>query len=243
MANPIFRKNFEQEQVLDGEPMSINGTITKSVIMVSLIIVSAFYTWSLLFGGFTDKAVLLGMGGLFVAFIAGLVIIFAKPKITPVLSVLYSVGEGFFLGIISAYFEKYYPGIVMCAVVCTFVAMFAMLLLYRIGAIKCTEKFRAVIFTATLSVLLIYVIQIVASIFGRGIPQIFTASPIGIAFSIIVTLIAAFNFIVDFDFIERGSAMMLPKLYEWIGATSLMFSLVWLYMEMLRLIAKVMSRR
>ncbi|MEE3348864.1 MAG: Bax inhibitor-1/YccA family protein [Candidatus Gastranaerophilaceae bacterium] len=243
MANPIFRKNFEQEQVLDGEPMSINGTITKSVIMISLIVAAAAYTWSLIFSGFVDKAGMLGIGGFFAAFIAGLIVIFAKPRITPVLSIIYSVGEGLFLGVFSAYFEKYYPGIVLSAVICTFGAMFMMLLLYRVGAIKCTEKFRAVIFTATSSVLLIYIIQIVASLFGRSIPQIFTASITGIVFSVIVTLIAAFNFIVDFDFIERGSAMMLPKLYEWIGATSLMFSLVWLYMEMIRLLAKVMSRR
>ena len=243
MANPIFKKNFEHEQVLDGEPMSINGTITKSVIMISLIVISAAYTWSLISAGFVDKAGMLGVGGFFAALIAGLIIIFARPKITPALSVIYSVGEGLFLGVFSAYFEKYYPGIVMTAVICTFGAMFTMLLLYRVGLIKCTEKFRAVILTATSSVLLIYIIQIVASLFGRSIPQIFTPSLTGIAFSVVVILIAAFNFIVDFDFIERGSAMMLPKMYEWIGATSLMFSLVWLYMEMLRFLAKVMARR
>ena len=118
-----------------------------------------------------------------------------------------------------------------------------MLLLFKTNLIQCTDKFRSVIFTATLSVGVIYLIQIIASLFGRGIPQIFTSSGIGIVFSVVVVLIAAFNLIIDFDFIERGSENLLPKTYEWYGAFGLMVSLVWLYLEILRLLAKLSDRR
>ena len=117
-----------------------------------------------------------------------------------------------------------------------------MLLLYRAKVIQCTEKFRAVIFTATLSVGLIYLIDIVASFLGRGIPQIFTSSTVGILFSIAVVLIAAFNFIMDFEFIKRGADTLMPKEYEWFGAFGLMVTLVWLYLEILRLLLKLSDR-
>ena len=243
MSNPIWRQNFENEVVLDGEPMSINGAIQKSLLLTTIIIISAIYTVGLVLTGFTDKATLLGVSGLIISAIAGFVIVLARPKISNILAIIYSIGEGFALGLISAYYETQYHGIVLNAIFSTFATMFAMLALYRFRIIRCDEKFRSVIFTATASIAIIYLIQIVASFFGRGIPQIFTASPFGIGFSIIVVLIAAFNFIVDFDFIENGEKLMLPKLYEWIGAVSLMFSLVWLYLEILRLLFKLNSRR
>ena len=244
MANPILKRAFseENERVIDGAAMTVSGAIVKSLILLSTIVVSGAYTWSLCAKQLTDKAMLLATVGMIVALIAGLVVIFAKPRISGFLSMIYSVGEGFVLGAISFMFEAYYPGIVVNAVLCTFMTMAAMLLLYKTGLVLCTEKFRSVIITATASVTLIYLIQIVASFFGRSIPQIFTASPVGIGFSIVVCLIAAFNFIIDFDFIENGEKYMLPKLYEWIGALSLMFSLVWLYLEMLRLLAKLNRR-
>ncbi len=117
-----------------------------------------------------------------------------------------------------------------------------MLLLYRAKVIQCTDKFRAVLFTATMSIGIIYLIQIIASLFGRGIPQIFTSSAIGIGFSVVVVLIAAFNLIVDFDFIERGAQNLFPKEYEWFGAFGLMVTLIWLYLEILRLLAKFANR-
>ena len=117
-----------------------------------------------------------------------------------------------------------------------------MLGLFKAGVIKATEKFRSVVLISTLSIGAIYLIQFIASFFGRSIPQIFTASPMGIGFSVIVIFIAALNLILDFDFIERGSENMLHKDYEWYGAFGLMVTIVWLYIEMLRLIAKLSSR-
>lgn len=243
MSNPVLNDNMiEQARVLDGEPMTVNGAINKTFILFALLLVSACYTWGLAFNGFTDKAEMLTVGGALVGFVLALVIIFSR-KALHILTPIYALCEGLFVGGISAVYAGEYAGIVTQAVAATFAAIVSMLLLYRFNIIKCTEKFRSVIFTATLSVAVIYLIQIVASIFGRGIPQIFTANPIGIGFSIIVVAIAALNLIIDFDFIERGAQGMLEKKYEWYGAFGLMITIVWLYIEMLRLLAKLNSRR
>jgi len=244
MANPILKNTFSSENasVVEGATMTISGAVVKSIILISTIILSGMYTWGLLLKGFADKAMALAIGGMLVAAVAGLVVVWFRPRISGLLSLVYSVGEGFVLGAISFMYESYYHGIVVRAVLCTFTAMAMMLLLYKAGLIRCTEKFRSVLFTAGLSVLVIYLIQFVASFFGRSIPQIFTASPIGIAFSAGVCIIAALYFILDFDFIEKGEQYMLPKSYEWVGAVSLMFSLVWLYLEILRLFAKINRR-
>ncbi len=242
MSNPLFNQNVqEQARVLDGEPMTVNGAVNKTLILLACLFIAACYTWFLAFSGFADKAQLLTVGGAIAGFILAMVIIFTR-KAMHVLAPLYTVCEGFFLGGISAVYAAQYAGIVMQAVLCTFAALFSMLALYRFGVIRCTEKLRAVIFTATLSVALVYLIQIIASFFGRGIPQIFTASPIGIGFSVIVVAIAALNLIIDFDFIERGSQGLFEKKYEWYGAFGLMVSLIWLYLEILRLLAKLSDR-
>lgn len=243
MANPVFNENIvEQTRILDGEPMTVNGAINKTFILFACLILSACYTWYLAFNGFTDKAQLLTLGGAIAGLILALVIIFSR-KALHVLTPLYAIAEGFFIGGVSAVYAAAYAGIVMQAVIATFAALASMLILFRTGLIRCTDKFRSVIFTATLSVAIIYLIQIIASFFGRGIPQIFTSSAIGIGFSIIVVAIAALNLIIDFDFIERGSQGMLEKKYEWYGAFGLMVSLVWLYLEILRLLAKLSDRR
>lgn len=243
MANPILRNSFDtEERVYEGEPMTISGAINKTLTLLALVTVSAGYTWYLMASGFTDKASMLCLGGAVVGFILALVIILSKGRLAPVLSPFYAVGEGLFIGGISSFFEAAYSGIVMQAVAGTLAALLSMLLLYRAKVIKCTDKFRAVLFTATMSIGVIYLIQIIASLFGRGIPQIFTSSAIGIGFSVVVVLIAAFNLIVDFDFIERGAENMLPKAFEWYGAFGLMVTLIWLYLEILRLLAKLADR-
>ena len=243
MSNPVLNDNFvEQTRVLDAEPMTVNGAVNKTFILLAVLVLAACYTWSLAFGGFSDKAQMLTVGGAIVGFVLALVIIFAR-KALHILTPLYAVCEGFFIGGVSAIYAAQYASIVMQAVLGTFAALFSMLVLYRARVIQNTDRFRSVIFTATLSVAIIYLIEIVASFFGRGIPQIFTSSPIGIGFSIIVVAVAALNLIIDFDFVERGAQNMLEKKYEWYGAFGLMVTLVWLYLEILRLLAKLNSRR
>ena len=244
MSNPILNDNFlSAERVIESEPMTINGAINKTLIMLALVFIPAAYTWSLVFGGFMDKAVMLGTIGAIVGFILALIISFGRGKNAAVLAPMYAVCEGLFVGGISAMFESSMSGIVIQAVAATFAAAFSMLILFRLNIIRCTEKFRAIIFTATLSVAIVYLIQIIASLFGRGIPQIFTASPVGIGFSVIVVIIAALNLIIDFDFIEKGAQNYLPKEYEWLGAFGLTVTLVWLYLEILRLLAKLSRNR
>ncbi len=240
MANPILNDRFtEAEGVVSGQIMTVNGTLDKTFLLFLCALFPAVYTWNQFTAGFTDKAgMLMGIGAI-VGFIMALIISFTRNKfLTP----LYAVCEGLFLGGISAVFNAQYPGIVIQAVIGTFATMFTMLGLYRVGAIKCTDKFRSIIFTATISVAVLYLIQWIGSFFHYSIPAIFGAGTIGIGFSVIVVAIAALNLILDFDFIEKGSQAMLPKDYEWYGAFGLMVTLVWLYIEILRLLAKLRDR-
>ena len=240
MANPILNDRFTQaEGVVNGQVMTVNGTLDKTFLLFLCAILPAFYTWNQFMSGFTDKAYMLTTIGAIVGFIFALIVSFTRNKfLTP----LYAMCEGLFLGGISAVFNAQYPGIVIQAVLGTFAAMFAMLGLYRIGAIKCTDKFRSIVFTATLSIAVLYLIQWIGSFFHYSIPAIFGAGTIGIGFSVLVVAIASLNLILDFDFIEKGTQAMLPKDYEWYGAFGLMVTLVWLYIEILRLLAKLRDR-
>ena len=240
MSNPILNDRFtEAEGVVSGQIMTVNGTLDKTFLLFLCALLPAAYTWNQFMAGFTDKASMLMTIGAIVGFIFALIISFTRNKfLTP----LYAMCEGLFLGGISAYFNAAYPGIVIQAVLGTFAAMFTMLGLYRIGAIKCTDKFRSVIFTATVSIAVLYLIQWIGSFFHYSIPAIFGAGTIGIGFSVLVVAIAALNLILDFDFIEKGTQAMLPKDYEWYGAFGLMITLVWLYIEILRLLAKLRDR-
>lgn len=243
MANPILNDNFAADiPIMESDVMSVNGTIQKSFFMLVMLVVSAAYTWTLALQGFVDKVNVLGTIGVIVAFIAVIIMNFVRGKAAGVLATIYSIGEGLFLGMVSVMFQKVYPGIVLQAVIATFSVMFVMLALFKLEIIKCGERFRSFYMTALLSIFLIYVIQFVASFFGRSIPQIFTASPIGIGFSVIVIGIASLGFLIDFDCIRLGVNRLAPKYYEWIGATGLMTSIVWVYVEILQLLAKLNDR-
>lgn len=244
MSNPVLNEKFlDSTRILEGEPMTINGAINKTMILFICLLIPAIYTWGLVLTGYVAQVQMLMWGGLAAGVIITLAIFFTRgSKAIMFLAPAYAIAQGFLVGGISAMFNGAYSGIVMQAVICTFGVLGMMLFLYRIGAIRATEKFRSVVILATASIFIIYLIQIIASIFGRGIPQIFTASAIGIGFSAIVITIASLNLILDFDFIEKGSEMMLEKTYEWYGAFGLMVTLVWLYIEILRLLAKLNSR-
>lgn len=241
MSNPILNEKFtEQERVLEGEPMTVNGTIQVTAFLGILLVAAAAFVWSRMTLGYTDLAIMLTGGGAIVGFILALIICFTRTKF---LIPVYAVCEGLFLGGISATFEASYPGIVAQAVAGTFAALFAMLILYRAKMIRCTDKFRSVIFIATLSIAAVYLVDFIGGFFHMHVPMINAATPAGIAISAVVCVIAALNLIIDFDFIERGSQMMLPKDMEWYGAFGLMVTLVWLYLEILRLLAKIQDRQ
>ena len=151
--------------------------------------------------------------------------------------------EGLFLGGISAMFEAQYPGLVFNAICLTFGVLFSLLFAYQTGFIKATENFKLGIFAATGSIALIYLVNMVMSFFGSGIPLIHSSGIFGIGFSLVVVGIAALNLVLDFDFIENGAEKGAPKYMEWVGALGLMVTLVWLYIELLRLLAKLQDRR
>ncbi len=241
MSNPILNEKFtQQERVLTGEPMTVNGALQVTAIMGVLMVAAAYFVWSKFAAGYTDMAYMLTSVGLIAGFIVAMIIAFTRKKaLVPV----YALLEGLFVGGVSAVFEASYPGIVSMAVMGTFAALFSMLFLYKIRAIKCTERFRSVVFISTCSIAAVYLVDFIGHFFHYAVPVINTSSNFGILFSLVVVAIAALNLIIDFDFIEQGARNMLPKDYEWYGAFGLMVTVVWLYIEILKLASKFMDRR
>ena len=242
MSNPILNEDrfSSQERILDGEPMTIQGTVSKIFMLFACLVAGcAISVYSL----FTNPAMVPGMMtiGAILGFILVLVTCF-NIKIAKYTAAPYALMEGLVLGAFSAFFEAQWHGIVIQAILSTFVVLFVMLMLYKARMIQYTDKFAAILKTSLLSILAIYLIQFIASFFGRGIPLIWEAGIIGIGFSILVIVIAAMALIQDFFFIESASQNMLSKDYEWYGAMGLMITLVWLYTEILRLLAKLNSR-
>lgn len=240
MSNPILNQNFaEQERVLQGEPMTVNGTLQIAFFLGLIVFATAAYVWSRFSLGYMDQVQVLTTIGAIAGFVLALIISFTRTK---ALIPVYAAAEGLMLGGISAIAEAAFSGIVLQAVAGTFAAFFSMLLLYRTGIIRATEKFRGVVFTSTLAVLGVYLINFIGSFFGYTVPGLMANTNIGIAISLVIIVIAALNLILDFDFIEKGAQNFLPKDYEWFGAFGLLVTLVWLYMEILRLLMKFQSR-
>ena len=242
MSNPIFKReeNMLQEQVVHADQiMTINGTINVTATFGLIMVLAAAYTWTRFAAGYTDLATILTYGGAFIGFILAMIIIFARQfKLIPI----YAIAEGLFLGGISAMFESAYPGIVFQAVIGTFAAFFTMLATYKMGLIKCTEKFRSTIIISTISIALVYLINFIGGFFSYAVPVLNSTSNLGILVSAVIVIIAALNLILDFDFIEKGEQRMLPKSYEWYGAFGLLVTIVWLYIEILKLLAKLNRR-
>jgi len=227
--------NFEQQNV-----MTVGGTVNRSLMLLALVLIGAGWTWHLALQG--NPATHIWMfGGLIVGLILALITIF-KPTAAPITSPLYAAAEGLFLGAISAMFEAQFQGIVIQAVGLTFGTMFAMLIAYRIGLIRATEKFKAGVVAATGAVLLVYIATFVLGFFNVNIPYIHGSGPIGIGFSVVVVIIAALNLVLDFDLIETGAREGAPKFMEWYCAFALLVTLIWLYLEILRLLSKLRQR-
>ena len=242
-SNPALKDEYFQRDpaATAAGAMTLNGTTTKSFVLVLLAIFSAAFTWREYMSGNTGilmPAILVGgIGG----FIIAMVTIF-KPRFAPVTAPLYAVFEGLLLGAISARYEQAWAGLPMQAVGLTFMVFVAMLTVYRTGLIKVTEKFRFGVFAATGGIALFYLLSIVLSFFGIRIPMVHEAGIVGIGFSLVVVTVAALNLVLDFDFIERGVAARAPGYMEWYGAFGLLVTLVWLYLEMLRLLSKIQRR-
>ncbi len=228
----------------DAGAMTLNGTVNKTGFLLLLAVLTAAFAWNNTFtatGELAPAAMVYMWGGLIGGLILALVTIFKKTW-APVSAPLYALFEGFFLGAISAVFEARYPGIVFQAVLLTFGTLFALLMAYRTGLIKATENFKLGVVAATGGIALVYLATIVLGFFNIQIPLIHESGLVGIGFSLFVVVIAALNLVLDFDFIESGVEAGAPKYMEWYGAFGLMVTLVWLYVEFLRLLSKLQSR-
>ena len=243
-GNPALSDStFRSEGRAVGQTMTLQGTVNKTGILLGILVLTAVYTWNLFFQTGNPAAVMpIATGGAIGGFVLALITIFKKAW-SPFTAPIYAALEGLFLGGISAIFEYQYPGIVIQATGLTLGTLASLLVLYKLGIIKPTENFRLMIVSATMGIAVLYLISMIMNMFGSsGIGFIHSNGLFGIGFSLFVVAIAALNLVLDFDFIEQGSEMGAPKYMEWFGAFSLMVTLIWLYLEMLRLLAKLRSR-
>jgi uncharacterized YccA/Bax inhibitor family protein len=243
-ANPAMNPAVYQRAFQAGATtnvMTMQGAITKTAFLLLILITAAIYGWTqVLSGPSMNTAILLG------AFIGGTVVAFITiffPRASPITAPLYAGLEGIALGAISAVMESRYHGLVVNAVGLSVSILAIMLFLYGVGLIQATEKFKIGVVAATGAICLVYVVDIVASFFGTRLPFIHDSGMLGIGFSLAVVVIAALNLVLDFDFIEQGVRRQAPKFMEWYGGFSLLVTLVWMYLEILRLLAKMQGSR
>jgi uncharacterized YccA/Bax inhibitor family protein len=244
-ANPAMSEAVYRRAGLAATPtqvMTIRGTVLKTAILVVILLVTAGYTWNQAVEGSTGLTYGLLIAGSIGGFLTALVTIFF-PKVSPFTAPIYAALEGLVLGAISAVFETMYPGIVIQAVGLSVGVLAVMLFVYGMGIIRATEKFKIGVVAATGAVCLVYLVDLVLSMFGIRLPFIHESGVVGICFSLVVVVIAALNLILDFDFIERGADQQAPKYMEWYGGFSLLVTLVWMYLEILRLLAKLRGSR
>lgn len=240
-GNPTLNaKTFSGFDMSKVAPMTIMGTVHKTALSLFLLMTTALFTWNLPVGDPRGNSLMmLGMiGGLVVAIVTVFKHHWAKYTVPA-----YALLQGLALGGISKFFETMYPGIVNQAVMLTFGTLGALLLAYMSGLIKATENFKLGIVAATGGIAFVYLISWILGMFGISVPVIHSNSNMGILFSIGVVVIAALNLVLDFDFIEEGAEKGAPKYMEWYGAFGLLVTLIWLYLEILRLLAKLSSRR
>ena len=222
------------------EVMTVSGTVNKTALALLLLFITASFVWNQATAG-APVGLWIGVG-VVGGLITALITVF-KRTWAPITTPAYAALEGLALGGISAMFEANYPGIVSQAVFLTFGTLGALLLAYRSGLIKATENFKLGIVAATGGIFFVYMIGFILSLFGSGIPLIHSSGTFGILFSVFVVVIAALNLVLDFDFIEEGAEQGAPKYMEWYATFGLMVTLIWLYLEILRLLAKLQSRR
>ncbi|PYX89422.1 MAG: hypothetical protein DMG68_05205 [Acidobacteria bacterium] len=231
-SNPALNERaFQLDHAALGESMTVPGTINKTGILLVCVVATAIWSWRQLDVA-PERLPLLVFGGAIGGLIFAMVTIFKK-EWAPLTAPIYALLEGLVLGGISALYERQSQGIAMQAVALTFGVLFVMLLAYRSGLIRVTDS----------GIALFYIIEIVLGFFGIHFVSINTGTPLGIGFSLLVVGIAALNLVLDFDLIEHGVAAGAPKYMEWYAAFGLMVTLIWLYLEILRLLSKIRSRR
>lgn len=264
MANPAFNENTYEKFDRDGymtpeggggyaqaqavaqqaEVMTVEGTTNKTLILFALLLAAGAFTWTLLLSGGAALAIPLMLGGLLGAFIVGLVTCF-RPKSAPITAPIYAVLEGLFLGAFSAMYQSMYHGIVGQAVALSLVVFGIMLTIYRTGLIKVTGPLKAGVMAATGAVAITYLVSNIALFaFHNTVISgfLWSNNPLNIGLSLLIVGLAAFNLLLDFDLVEKGVQRRAPKFMEWYAGYGLMVTLVWLYLELLRLLANLNRR-
>jgi uncharacterized YccA/Bax inhibitor family protein len=243
LAEKRFRDTVLDDVVTYENAMTVRGTLQKFGFLMIMVLGTALYSWKeFASGGNTMPLILVGaFGGLIIA-----IILTFKKEWSPFLAPAYALLEGLFIGAISAYYNYVFaakaPFIIMNAVGLTLACAVAMYLLYSFKIIQATQKFKAIVMTATAGIGIFYLLTWVLSFFGVSLPFLHEGSLMGIGFSLFIVAIAALNLILDFDMIEQGAALGAPKYMEWYGAFGLLVTIVWLYLEILRLLSKLSSR-
>ncbi len=236
-GNPVLNKSTFLSSDVQSEKMTINGTVNKTLISLILLITSGYYC-------FTSISPIIIIGGAIGGLIVAIITIFKK-EWAPITVPIYALLEGCFLGGISYMYNTMYEGIVSNAIFLTIGILLSLLFAYKSGWIKPTENFKLGLVAATGGIFIVYLVNMVMSFFGSqmGIMDINNSSMFSIGFSLFVVVIASLNLVLDFDFIEEGAEKGAPKYMEWYGAFGLLVTLIWLYLEILRLLAKLNSRR
>jgi uncharacterized YccA/Bax inhibitor family protein len=232
-SNPALSDKSFRGLAVTGERMTLAGTVHKCFLMIAILLAAAVFSWS----PAPSAAQVWYFPALIGTLVLAFVIIF-KPRTAPFLAPVYAALEGALLGTISSLFEARYPGIALQAVLCTAGTFLALLFLYQSKLIRATENFKLGVVAATGGIALVYLIDMALRFFGMNVPYIHDGGPIGIGVSLVIVAIAALNLVLDFDFIERGADNGAPKYMEWYAAFGLVVTLVWLYLEMLRLLSK-----
>ncbi|MAD45485.1 MAG: hypothetical protein CMI02_01995 [Oceanospirillaceae bacterium] len=244
-GNPTLRASSfsDKDRATDGNPMTLSGTVNKTFILLALVFISGGLTWDyfLKSGGSEQFATIAGISGAVGGLVFALITIFVK-RVAPYTAPLYALFEGLVIGIVSVIMEMQFPGIVLQAIGLTFGTMLSLLVAYKSGVIKVTQNFRLGVVAATGGIALVYIANFVMGFFGIHMPFIHESGTMGILFSLFVVVIAALNLVLDFDFIEQGVESGCAKYMEWYGAFGLVVTLLWLYIEILRLLAKARSR-
>lgn len=249
MANPVLNENvFRKEHVAFGNTsvMTVGGTAVKTLLLLFMVVAGAAYTWKLYYAAANPQAIAGWMwGGLIGAFVLAMIISF-KPKTAQFLSPIYAAGEGLALGGISAIFNEQFaltaPNIVIHAVALTLVTALVMYSVYATGLIKVNGTFMRVLSIALISIMVFYIGSWIVSLFGVNLSMLHNSSPLSIGISLVIVAVAAFSLLMDYEFIRQASAAGAPKYMEWYGAFGLTVTLVWLYLELLKLLAKFANR-
>ena len=240
--NPVLKEKVFAGEIATGETMTIQGTVNKTGLLLLFVVVAAAWTWGLSHSETPEAAYPWMLVGALIGFITALVTVF-KMNWAPLTAPIYAVCEGLFLGGISAIFERRYPGIAIQAVSLTFGVLFVLLIAYKTGIIRATRGFKLGVIAATGAIALVYLVNMVMTVFFHSsMSFLYSSSPLSIGISVVVVIIAALNLILDFDLIENGARMGAPRYMEWYAAFALMVTLIWLYLEILRLLGKTRRR-